>query len=70
MDKRQQLKIACASANISITKFAEQNNVTDAAVHQVLTGKAKSKRLLKAVNVFIETEFKKLKVTIGPRKAA
>ena len=70
MDKRQQLKIACANAKISIAKFAELNNVTDSAVHQVLTGNAKSKRLLNAVNQFIESEFKKLKVTIGPRKAA
>lgn len=69
MDKRQQLKIACASAKISISKFAELNGVTDSAVHQVLTGSAKSKRILKAVNHFIETEFKKLKLPI-PRKAA
>jgi hypothetical protein len=50
--------------------WARKHEITEPTLTMLLNGKIKSKRLSAEIAVFIETEFKKLKVTIGPRKAA
>lgn len=66
MNKRHLLKIACAKANMSIKDFAKQNNVTDTAIHHLLSGKIKSKNLETAVNTFINYQLKNIKITNLP----
>jgi hypothetical protein len=64
MTKRQQMKIACCFAGISIHKYAKSIGVTATAVHHVLNGKP-AKMLSKQVDSFIATQFEKYHLTEG-----
>jgi transcriptional regulator with XRE-family HTH domain len=67
MNTKQKLRIACAGANITIKDFAKRNNVSDCAIHRLLGGKTKSKKLSAAIDAFVTREFKKLNITIGAK---
>ena len=67
IQKRLPLKncfqIALASAGLSQADWAKKHNVTEPGLSMLLSGKMKSKRLSKAINDFVETEFKKLRMS-------
>ena len=64
MTKKTKFKIALAVANIDQKAFAISHGVSDVAIIRTLQGQSVSKRLLKAIDDFIDTQFRKLKLAM------
>ncbi|HFE38237.1 MAG TPA: hypothetical protein ENK06_07450 [Gammaproteobacteria bacterium] len=62
MAKSTHFKIALASAGMSAAEFARRHQVTPAAVCRAASGTMRSKRLEKAIDQFIASQFKKLQI--------
>jgi len=61
--KLTSIKIACASRGISIAQFARGIGVKQQSVDGFLHGKIKSKKINKAVNDLINSEFERLGIS-------
>jgi len=59
LSRKRRFKIALTLADISTVKFAESLGVTRSAIHMVIDGKSPSKRVNKAIDDLIITQFKK-----------
>ena len=63
MTKIKLFRIALAANEMTICDFAALHGATGTAIHHIIRGRSKSRRLEKAIDSFIESELRKLNIT-------
>ncbi len=65
LNLKTRFRIALAASNQSQSQWARRHHITDQALSQTLTGRTVSRRITTLVVAFIDTEFRRLKISIG-----